>query len=66
MGLFAKNVKQPWALIGAAFNSACMVGVTRLTEQRMLSKPERAALYKEYQNRTSVWVPWFVAGKSRE
>ncbi len=60
LGLFAANVGQPWALAGTAFNSACMVGVTRLTEARMLARPERAALYRGYQGRTSVWVPWVV------
>ncbi|KAK9903260.1 hypothetical protein WJX75_001027 [Coccomyxa subellipsoidea] len=59
LGVFAVNVGQPWALLGALFNSLCMVGVTRLTEARMLARPERAALYREYQNRTSVWIPWF-------
>jgi steroid 5-alpha reductase family enzyme len=63
LGLFAAAVGRPWALAGAAFNSACMVGVTRLTEARMLARPERAAAYMEYQKRTSVWLPWFVPAK---
>ncbi|CAL8465232.1 g4767 [Coccomyxa elongata] len=59
LGMFAVNVGQRWALAGALFNSLCMVGVTRLTEARMLARPERAALFREYQRRTSVWLPWF-------
>ncbi len=35
------------------------VGVTQLNEARMLERPERAALWREYQRTTSVWVPWF-------
>lgn len=38
------------------------VEVTRMVEKRMLDRPERAAMYKEYQQSTSVWVPWFKFG----
>lgn len=60
LGLFAVIVSQPWALGGALFNTLCMVGVTQLTEARIVQRQERAALYRDYQRRTSVWVPWFV------
>ena len=59
LGGFAAVAGQPWALVGALFNTLCMVGVTRLVEDRMLARRERAAAYREYQKRTSVWVPWF-------
>ena len=65
LGGFAAAAGQPWALIGAAFNSACMVGVTQLTEQRMLRRAERAAAYREYQRSTSVWVPWPFLNRKR-
>ncbi len=35
------------------------IPVTKMTEARMMRRPERAELYKEYQATTSVWVPWF-------
>ncbi|PNH11097.1 hypothetical protein TSOC_002076, partial [Tetrabaena socialis] len=50
---------QPWMVVGAAFNTVCLVGVTRMTEARMLERPERAELYRHYQRCVSVWVPWF-------
>jgi steroid 5-alpha reductase family enzyme len=65
LGGFAVAAGQPWALAGAAFNSACMVGVTRLTEQRMLRRAERAEAYREYQRSTSVWVPWPALKRKR-
>eukprot|EP00884_Botryococcus_braunii_P023361 jgi/Botrbrau1/9709/Bobra.0388s0004.1 len=58
LACFAVGLGQPWPALGALFNTLCMVGVTRLTEERMLSQPERMDLYREYQRRTSVWIPW--------
>lgn len=55
--LFAVNVGQPWALIGTLFNSICMLEVTRLTEERMVANPTRAAEYQAYQAQTSMWIP---------
>ena len=57
LALFGANVGAPWVFFGPLFNSACMVQVTRLTEERMLRRPERAALYRKYMRCTSVWVP---------
>lgn len=31
--------------------------VTRLTEQRMVADPRRAAQYRAYQATTSMWLP---------
>ncbi len=55
---------QPWVVIGTAFNSAVLAGVTVMTERRMLAVPEREADYRAYQQRTSVWVPWPPSGRS--
>lgn len=33
------------------------IGVTLLTEKRMLERPARGALYREYMRETSVWLP---------
>lgn len=49
---------EPWVVIGPLFNSAVLAGVTVMTERRMLAVPERAADYRAYRSRTSVWVPW--------
>lgn len=57
LGLFGATAGQPWVLLGPLFNTLCMVQVTRLTEERMLRRPERAGLYKAYMLRTSVWLP---------
>ncbi|KXZ56334.1 hypothetical protein GPECTOR_1g295 [Gonium pectorale] len=59
LGAWACVCGQPWMLVGAAFNSLCFVSITAMTEQRMLARPERAQLYRHYQQTTSVWVPWF-------
>ncbi|GFH25325.1 DUF1295-domain-containing protein, partial [Haematococcus lacustris] len=34
------------------------IPVTQMTEARMLQRPERAQLFKEYQASTSCWLPW--------
>lgn len=59
IGLFAARLGQPWMLVGAAFNALIMVSVTFLTESRMVARAERAKAYRQYQQTTSVWVPWF-------
>ncbi|KAF5836113.1 hypothetical protein DUNSADRAFT_6366 [Dunaliella salina] len=59
LSLFAVRLGQPWMVVGTLFNSLCMIPVTMMTEGRMLARPERAELFKEYQRTTSVWVPWF-------
>lgn len=53
---------EPWAVVGAAFNSAVLAAVTVMTERRMLEIPERRDLYADYRRRTSVWVPWWPRG----
>lgn len=57
LALFGANVGAFWVFLGPLLNTACMVQVTRLTEERMLRKPERAGLYRAYVQQTSVWVP---------
>jgi len=49
---------EPWVVVGTAFNSCVLAGVTVMTERRMLDVPERSALYDAYRRRTSVWFPW--------
>jgi steroid 5-alpha reductase family enzyme len=57
---FGVAVGEPWVVIGTAFNSCVLAGVTVMTERRMLQVPERRAAYEAYRRRTSVWVPWRV------
>ncbi|CAL9163576.1 uncharacterized protein C594.04c-like [Musa acuminata AAA Group] len=57
--VYAWNVGQGWMFIGPLVNSLCLAYVTVLVEQRMLKKDHRAEAYREYQRRTSVWIPWF-------
>ena len=49
---------EPWVVMGTALNSCVLASVTIMTERRMLEIPERRALYRAYQRRTSVWIPW--------
>ncbi|CAM6117376.1 unnamed protein product [Calypogeia fissa] len=59
LSLFAWNVGQGWALIGTVLNSGCLAYVTVLVEKRMLRDESRAAVYRGYQQSTSVLFPWF-------
>ena len=43
---------------GTLLNSAVLPAVTVMTERRMLEVPERSEAYRDYQQRTSVWLPW--------
>ena len=63
LALFGANAGAPWVAVGALFNTACMAQVTRLTEERMLGRPEREILYREYVRKTSVWVPMPAKGQ---
>eukprot|EP01026_Neomeris_dumetosa_P065819 TRINITY_DN63312_c0_g1_i8.p3 TRINITY_DN63312_c0_g1~~TRINITY_DN63312_c0_g1_i8.p3 ORF type:complete len:168 (-),score=6.74 TRINITY_DN63312_c0_g1_i8:275-778(-) len=66
VGIYGASTGQPWTLIGTLFNSAVMVGVTQLTEERMTSRSARREVYKQYQRSTSVWVPWFQKQLSKK
>jgi steroid 5-alpha reductase family enzyme len=57
LGLFAWRLGHPWALAGAAVNSACLFAVTGMVEERMLARPDRRAAYREYMRTTSMWLP---------
>ncbi|KAG5177526.1 hypothetical protein JKP88DRAFT_261490 [Tribonema minus] len=56
VALLGWRVGAPWTMAGQAFNCACMVHVTRLTEARMLTGA-RADAYRTYTQRTSAWLP---------
>ncbi|GIL75832.1 hypothetical protein Vretifemale_5547 [Volvox reticuliferus] len=58
LGLWAVTCGRPWMLAGAAFNTLCFIPITRMTEERMMERSERASLYRHYQRTTSVWLPW--------
>jgi steroid 5-alpha reductase family enzyme len=47
-----------WVLAGAAANTACLVGVTLMTEARTARKPGRAAAWADYCARVPCWVGW--------
>jgi steroid 5-alpha reductase family enzyme len=57
LGLMGAHLGAWWSLVGAAVNTAVLVQVTVMTERRMLEQPERVAAFREYQRRTSVWLP---------
>lgn len=59
LGLYAVAAGEAWALVGASFNSLVLAQVTRMTEQRMLTRwpKPRAELYRQYQLSTCVWLP---------
>ncbi|GIL44513.1 hypothetical protein Vafri_1965 [Volvox africanus] len=58
LGMWAVTCGRPWMLAGAAFNTLCFIPITRMTEERMMERSERASLYRHYQRTTSVWFPW--------
>ncbi|KAK9743261.1 hypothetical protein RND81_03G227200 [Saponaria officinalis] len=64
IGIFAWSLGYGWVLIGALVNSLCLAYVTTLVEDRMLKQSFRADAYREYQKRTSVWIPWFKSSSS--
>uniref|UniRef100_A0A7S4PTD8 Steroid 5-alpha reductase C-terminal domain-containing protein n=1 Tax=Alexandrium monilatum TaxID=311494 RepID=A0A7S4PTD8_9DINO len=55
-----------WAVaFGVCFNHPIdTLATLPLIEGRMLRRPERVALYRAYQRRTSLIVPWWVGGDS--
>lgn len=57
LGVFGVAAGQPWVLCGAAFNTAVLLSVTAMTEQRMLERPERREEYSRYMRTTSAWIP---------
>ncbi len=57
LGLLGAHLGAWWALAGAAVNTLVLAQVTVMAEQRMLEQPERAAAFRAYQRRTSVWLP---------
>lgn len=59
LALYAWHLGQGWMVVGTLVNSACLAHVTVLVERRMLEKPSRADVYCNYQQTTSVLVPWF-------
>jgi steroid 5-alpha reductase family enzyme len=63
VGGFGVAVGEPWVLVGTAINSGVLAAVTVMTERRMLAVPERAALYRDYQRRTSALIPWLPRAK---
>jgi steroid 5-alpha reductase family enzyme len=57
MAGFGVVLGMPWVVVGAALNSGVLAIVTVMTERRMVAAPERQELFREYQRRTSVWIP---------
>ncbi len=55
---FGIHLGEAWVAVGTLFNSCILASVTVMTERRMLAVPSRAAVYADYQRRTSVWIPW--------
>jgi steroid 5-alpha reductase family enzyme len=47
----------PWVAAGTALNSCVLAAVTVMGERRMLADPAREDLFRDYQRRTSVWLP---------
>eukprot|EP00656_Telonema_subtile_P051138 TRINITY_DN6816_c0_g1_i2.p1 TRINITY_DN6816_c0_g1~~TRINITY_DN6816_c0_g1_i2.p1 ORF type:complete len:200 (+),score=55.00 TRINITY_DN6816_c0_g1_i2:732-1331(+) len=63
-GLFAVSVGQYWMLCGWVLNTAVLIQVTVMTEQRMGSNRtgDRLELWNEYKRVTGCWVPWACGG----
>ncbi|KAG0488560.1 hypothetical protein HPP92_007371 [Vanilla planifolia] len=57
--IYASNLGGGWMFIGPFMNSLCLVYVTVLVERRMLKREDRVEAYKQYQKKTSMWIPWF-------
>jgi len=49
---------EPWVVAGTVINSCVLAGVTLMTERRMGADPSRSELFRAYQKRTFVWLPW--------
>ena len=49
--------EQPGVVVGTALNAVVLAVVTVMTERRMLGVAERSEAYRDYQRRTSVWLP---------
>jgi protein-S-isoprenylcysteine O-methyltransferase Ste14 len=43
---------------GGLAGAGVLAAVTIMTERRMLADPTRSELFRAYQQRTSVWLPW--------
>jgi protein-S-isoprenylcysteine O-methyltransferase Ste14 len=50
-------LEQPWVVVGTALNAVVLAVVTVMTERRMLGVAERSEASRDYQRRTSVWLP---------
>lgn len=59
LGMFAWNLGCGWACVGALINSCVLGYVTILVEEKMVKQEYRAEAYRQYQQTTSVLVPWF-------
>ena len=62
LAMFGVTCGSPWTIVGTLFNSAIMMEVTRMTEQRMLTtgSEARRAAYKGYCARTPMLIPYDV------
>lgn len=47
-----------WPLAGVALNTACLLAVTRMTEDRTAAAPGRRKAWETYCARTPCWVGW--------
>jgi len=60
-GLFAVRLGQWYMLGGWVLNTAVLLQVTCMTEERMRTnrQGERLRLFQEYRATTSCWIPWW-------
>ena len=53
-----------WVLAGAAANTACLGGVTVMTEARTAGRRGRAAAWARYCERVPCWVGWMAPSRT--
>ena len=58
MAGFGVLLGEPWVAAGALLNSGVLAAVTVMTERRMLADSTRCEMFRAYQQRTPVWLPW--------
>jgi steroid 5-alpha reductase family enzyme len=59
MGLFAVACGHPSFLMGGLLNAGLLLVVSHMVERRMTGREARRAAYEAYQNRVSLFVPWW-------
>ena len=62
IGLFAVACGHPSFLMGGLLNAGLLVVISHWVERKMTAKEERKLQYEQYQQRVSMFVPWWRSG----